>query len=209
MTNILNQQLPKKLVISLVSLIAVGVLSALVTFLLLVRFPSVAIAEADLVEVHSDFSTIQIPRQWQQFPVNNGVQFGNLLRDGSSSATITLLDNGFFQTNLVDAPTKDVTNALMYASKLTEFTSKEDPNCTDKKDLITSSSFPKFNSNTRELVRKRVECSTPSGKRVINDLRIAVGRDGQMRGLVLTVRVDDWRTNQKVYEIMLDSLSER
>lgn len=209
MTDTLNQQLPKKLVIFLISLIAIGVLSTLVTFLLLVRFPSVAIAEADLVEVHSDFSTIQIPRQWQQFPVNNGVQFGNLLRDGSSSATVTLLDNGFFQTNLVDAPMKDVTNALTYTSKLTELTSGEDPNCTDKKDLITSSSFPKFNSNTRELVRKRVECSTPSGKRVVNDLRIAVGRDGQMRGLVLTVRLNDWHMNEKIYETMLDSLSQR
>ncbi len=209
MSNILNKQLPKKLVVSLLSLIAIGVGSALVAFLLLVRFPSVGIAEIDLVEVHSDFSTIRIPRQWQQFPVNNGVQFGNLLRDGSSSATVTVLDTGFFQTNLVDAPTKDVTNALTYTSKLTELASKEDANCMDKKDLITSSSFSKFNSNTRELVRKRVECSTPSGKRVINDLRIAVGRDGQMRGLVLTVRVDDWRVNQKVYEIMLDSLSER
>jgi hypothetical protein len=30
-----------------------------------------------------------------------------------------------------------------------------------------------------------------------------------MRGVVLTVRADDWRVNEKVYNLLLDSIAQR
>lgn len=199
----------RRLGVMLLGVLLVAGLSVGTAYLLLARFPSVPLSEDDLVEVHSDLSTMRIPRQWQQFSTNVGVQFGNTTKDGSSSAVVTLLDTGFFQTNLVDASVEDIKSALEYAEPLTELTSAESNDCRDKKDIITTSEFPKLDNNTRELVRKAVECSTPSGKRVIKNIRVVVGRDAYLRGAVLTVRTDDWRLNEKVYERMLDSITQR
>ena len=208
MSSVMNRPIGKKLGSILICIASIGVLSAAVAAFLLFRYPTASLSESDLVEVHSEFSTLSIPREWQQFEVKNGVQFGNVAKDGSSSAVVALLDNGFFQTNLVDAPKEDVKAALEYTGKLPEVGSNTE-NCTSPTTLLESSDYPKINDTTRELVHKRIECSTPSGKRVIHDTRVVVGSDGYMRGVVLTVRADDWRVNEKVYNLLLDSIAQR
>ena len=208
MSSVMNRPIGKKLGGILICIASIGVLSAAVAAFLLFRYPTASLSESDLVEVHSEFSTLSIPREWQQFEVKNGVQFGNVAKDGSSSAVVVLLDNGFFQTNLIDAPKEDVKAALEYTGKLPEVGSNAE-NCTNPTTLLESSDYPKINDTTRELVHKRIECSTPSGKRVIHDTRVVVGSDGYMRGVVLTVRADDWRVNEKVYSFVLDSIVQR
>ena len=71
MSSVMNRLIGKKLGSILICIASIGVLSAAVAAFLLFRYPTASLSESDLVEVHSEFSTLSIPREWQQFEVKN------------------------------------------------------------------------------------------------------------------------------------------